>query len=135
MSVSDIFSRKFGSSDNNLGKEGKNMNVYDISRDLAKAIRESHEFALMKDQKVKLDAEPDAKQMVSDFMRISQEVNILQLQKKDVPSDLKEQLEGLQRLIQGNYTAANYLSTMIRFQMMMKDVMDNIQDVIKEVTD
>lgn len=111
------------------------MNVYEISKDLAKAIRESHEFALMKEQKAKLDGDETAKQMVQDFMRISQEIQILQMQKKDVPSDLTEQLGGLQRLVQMNYTAANYLSTLMRFQMMMKDVMENIQGAIQEVTE
>ena len=50
------------------------MNVYDNANDLAKAMRESHEYKKLKEAAVVLEKDPDAKKMVNEYLMVAQEV-------------------------------------------------------------
>ena len=53
------------------------MNVYDTANELAKEMRATREFSVLKEAKERLAAEPDTKNLVSRFLQLGQEVEIL----------------------------------------------------------
>ena len=77
------------------------MNVYDNANELAKAMRESHEFKKLKEATAVLNKDENAKNMVNEFLSLNQD-------------------------------AMQYLNSFMRFQMMLADVTNSIQDVVKE---
>ncbi len=111
------------------------MNVYDCANDLAKALRESHEFIVLKEEKAKLAGDKTSTDLVNDFLKLSQEIEILKYQKQPVPEEKTAQLNKLTGVLNLNPAAISYLNAFMRFQMMMQDVSKSITDVVKEVTD
>lgn len=111
------------------------MNVYDCANDLAKALRESHEFIVLKEEKAKLAGDKTSTDLVNDFLKLSQEIEILKYQKQSVPEEKTSQLNKLTGVLNLNPAAISYLNAFMRFQMMMQDVSKSITDVVKEVTD
>ena len=77
------------------------MNVYDNANELARAMRESHEFKKLKEATAALAKDEGAKKMVDEFLALNQD-------------------------------AMQYLNSFMRFQMMLADVTNSIQDVVKE---
>ena len=45
------------------------MNVYDNANELAKAMRESHEYKKLKEAAAVLEKDPDAKKMVNEYLK------------------------------------------------------------------
>lgn len=109
------------------------MNVYDCANELARAIRESHELNKLKEAKTVLDKDADAKKMVDDFLKLSQEVEIAKYQGQDVDMAKQDKLQQLYTLLSLNSDAQNYLSAFMRFQMMMGDISKAISDPVKAV--
>ncbi|MBQ7760119.1 MAG: YlbF family regulator, partial [Acidaminococcaceae bacterium] len=56
------------------------MNVYDCANDLAKAMRESHEFKKLKEANEILAKDPETKKLVDEFLQLSQEIEIAKYQ-------------------------------------------------------
>ena len=108
------------------------MNVYDCANELAKAMRESHEFQKLKEARLVLDKDADAKKMVNEFLQLSQEVEIAKYQKQDVPAEKTEQLQKLYGVLALNSGAMEYLNAFMRFNMMMQDVSKAIQGPVEE---
>ncbi len=109
------------------------MNVYDCGNDLAKAIRESHEFAKLKEAKAALD--PQGKELADKFIRLNMEAQMAQAQGKEPEKSLTEEIQNVYKVIALNSQAMEYLNSFMRFNMMMNDIMKNIEAVIKEVTE
>lgn len=108
------------------------MNVYDVANDLAKAMRESHEYKKMKEASAKLNQDAQAKKMVQEFLQLNQEAEMAKYAKKDVPTEITDKIKKLYDILSLNYDAMQYLNSFMRFQMMLADVTNNIQDVVKE---
>ncbi len=111
------------------------MNVYDSANVLAKELRETREFQLLKECKTKLAAEPDTENLVKEFMKQGQEIEIARYQGKEVPAATQEKLEKLQSTLQLNPLAVEYLNAFYRFNMMFQDISKTITNVVKEVLD
>jgi len=113
-------------------------NPYDASgngygggnNDLAKAIRESHEFKKLKEAKTALD--PQGKEMADKFIRLNMEAQIAQSQGKEPDKAVTDEIQNVYRVLSLNSTAMDYLNSFMRFNMMMNDVMKNIESVIKK---
>ncbi len=110
------------------------MNVYDNANDLAKAMRESHEYKKLKEAAVVLekDKDPDAKKMVNEYLMVAQEVEFAKHQGKTPDQASVDKMQKLQGILNLNADAVQYLNALIRFQMMLMDVTNTIQDVVKE---
>ena len=108
------------------------MNVYDNANDLAKAMRESHEYKKLKEAAVVLEKDPDTKKMVNEYLMAAQEVEFAKHQGKTPDAAAMGKLEKLQGILNLNSDAMQYLNALIRFQMMLMDVTNTIQDVVKE---
>ena len=71
------------------------MNVYDCGNDLAKAIRESHEFKKLKEAKAALD--PQGKEMADKFIRLNMEAQIAQSQGKEPEKSITDEIQNAAR--------------------------------------
>lgn len=106
------------------------MNVYDCANELAKAMRESHEFKKLKEANELLAKEPETKKLVDEFLQLNQEVEIAKYQGQEPPA---EKIKSLYNLLALKSEAMEYLNAFMRFQMMMADITKSINDVVKEV--
>lgn len=111
------------------------MTVYDCANELAKEMRATREFSVLKEAKEKLSAEPDTKTLVNKFMQLGQEVEIARYQKKEIPAEKEAQFNDMMRTLSLNPLAMNYLNAFQRFQLMFQDVSKTITDVVKEVAE
>lgn len=106
------------------------MNVYDCANDLAKAMRESHEFKKLKEANDVLAKDQETKKLVDEFLQLNQEAEIAKYQGQEVPA---EKIKNLYNLLALKSEAMAYLNAFMRFQMMMADITKSINDVVKEV--
>jgi cell fate (sporulation/competence/biofilm development) regulator YlbF (YheA/YmcA/DUF963 family) len=105
------------------------MNVYDCANELAKALKESHEFKKLQEARVVLKKDAQAEELANDFIKLSSEIELAKYQKQEVD---KEKVQKLSSLLSLNPTAMEYLHAFMRFQMMMADITKTINDVVKE---
>ncbi len=108
------------------------MNVYDNANELAKAMRESHEFKKLKEATEALGKDADAKKMVDEFLRLNQEAEIAKYQGKEPEKETTEKIQKLYSVLSLNNDAMQYLNSFMRFQMMLADITNSIQNVVKE---
>ena len=106
------------------------MNVYDCANELAKALKESHEFKKLQEARVVLKKDAQAEELANDFIKLSSE--LAKYQKQEVDKEKEEKLQKLSSLLSLNPTAMEYLHAFMRFQMMMADITKTINDVVKE---
>jgi len=111
------------------------MNVYDEMANLCKALRESHEYKVVKEAKSKLKTDKTAEDMVKDFLTQKQEVEIMQYQGKKPEQDKLDKIQKLYEVLQLNPVAAEYIQGYIRFQMMIGDLSKTLGDTIKEAVE
>jgi cell fate (sporulation/competence/biofilm development) regulator YlbF (YheA/YmcA/DUF963 family) len=111
------------------------MNVYDEMNNLCKAMKESREFSMMKEARIKLAADKTAEPLVKDFLKQKQDLEIIQYSGKQPEKADMEKVQKLYEVLQLNPVAAEYLQTYIRFQMMVGDISKSIGDTIKEAVE
>ena len=111
------------------------MTVYDCANELAREMRATREFAVLKEAKERLAVEPDTKALVNKFMQLEQEVEIARYQKKEIPAGKEAEFNDMMRTLSLNPLAMNYLNAFQRFQLMFQDVSKTITDVVKEVAE
>lgn len=111
------------------------MNVYDEMNKLCQGIKETHEFKMLAEAKPKLAADKSADDMVKDFLKQKQELEIAQYQGQK-PDDAKvKKMQDLYNVLQLNPVAGEYIQAYIRFQMMFGDLSKTLSDTLKEVMD
>lgn len=108
------------------------MNVYDNANELAKAMRESHEFKKLKEATAALGKDESAKKMVDEFLQLNQEAEIAKYQGKEPDKEITEKIQKLYGVLSLNNDAMQYLNSFMRFQMMLADITNSIQNVVKE---
>lgn len=108
------------------------MNVYDNANELAKAMRESHEFKKMQEATAALAKDAEAKKMVDEFLQLNQEAEIAKYQGQEPEKATTEKIQKLYGILSLNTDAMQYLNSFMRFQMMLSDVTNSIQNVVKE---
>ncbi|MEA5092636.1 hypothetical protein SDC9_32775 [bioreactor metagenome] len=111
------------------------MNVYDEMNNLCKAMKESREFSMMKEARIKLATDKTAEPLVKDFLKQKQDLEIIQYSGKQTEKADIEKVQKLYEVLQLNPVAAEYLQTYIRFQMMVGDISKSIGDTIKEAVE
>ena len=60
------------------------MNVYDCANELAKALKESHEFKKLQEARVVLKKDAQAEELANDFIKLSSEIELAKYQKQEV---------------------------------------------------
>lgn len=105
------------------------MNVYDQAHNLATAIKESEEFKQYDAQKKIIDANPQLKESISDFMRRQMELQMAQMTGQEIGPEVMQQLQQLSAVLMQDPSAAQYLQCQMRFSMMMADVYKIVGEV------
>ena len=85
------------------------MNVYDCANELARAMRESHEFKKLKEANEILDKDPDTKKLVNEFLQLSQEIEIAKYQGQEPDKEKTEKLQKLYGVLGLNRDAMEYM--------------------------
>lgn len=111
------------------------MNVYDEVNSLTKTIRQTREFTVMKEARVKLKADATADSMVQDFLKKKQELEFAQISGKTPDKEEMDKVQKLYEILALNPTASEYIQAYIRFQMMVNDISKSLGDVIKEAVE
>ena len=111
------------------------MNVYDQMAQLCTALRESHEYKVVKEAKAKLKTDKTAEDMVKDFLTQKQEVELMQYQGKKPEQAQLDKIQKLYEVLQLNPVAAEYIQGYILFQMMIGDLSKTLGDTIKEAVE
>lgn len=109
------------------------MNVYDCANELAKAIKESRELTKLQEAKAVLEKDANAKKMVDDFMKMSQEIEIAKMQGQEPDVTKQGKLQELYTILGLNNDAQSYMNAFMRFQMMMGDINKTIAEPITRV--
>jgi cell fate (sporulation/competence/biofilm development) regulator YlbF (YheA/YmcA/DUF963 family) len=113
------------------------MNVYDTANNLAEEIRKSEIFKKLKESKEKLYTDPEKKQLIDDFEKLKQEVQIMEVKRQNNQEideqDKKEKLAKLYNVLIENKDIKDYFDYEISFNKMMYDINKIIGDTIKEV--
>ena len=52
------------------------MNVYDCANELAKALKQSHEFKKLQEARVVLKKDAQAEELANDFIKLSSEIEL-----------------------------------------------------------
>ena len=63
------------------------MNVYDCANELAKALKESHEFKKLQEARVVLKKDAQAEELANDFIKLSSEIELAKYQKQEVDKE------------------------------------------------
>ena len=75
------------------------MNVYDCANDLAKALKESHEFKKLQEARLVLKKDAQAEELANDFIKLSSEIELAKYQKQEVDKEKEEKLQKLSSLL------------------------------------
>ncbi len=115
-----------------MGEYG--LNPYDKAHELARALQASDEYRAFLAAKTALDADPDAKKMVKDFIvkKMEQEYEAF-AGKEDAAK--KEALQRMYDLLAMNARARDFLAAYFRFQRTMADISKIIGDSVAEGLD
>lgn len=108
------------------------MNVYDNANELARAMRDSHEYKKVKEASAALAKDENAKKMVDEFFQLNQEAEFARYQGKEPDKEVMDKIQRLYGVLSLNSDAMQYINSYMRFQMMLADITKSIQDVVKE---
>ena len=113
------------------------MNVYDTANNLAEEIRKSEIYKKLKESKEKLYSDPEKKQLIEEFEKLKQEVQIMEVKRQNNQEideqEKKEKLAKLYNVLIENKDIKDYFDYEISFNKMMYDINKIIGDTIREV--
>jgi cell fate (sporulation/competence/biofilm development) regulator YlbF (YheA/YmcA/DUF963 family) len=109
------------------------MNVYDCANQLAKELKESHEYKKLLTAKEALDKDEAAAGMVRDFLGKQAELHLEAMGGKEIDKSKQEQLQKLYELLALNSVSRDYIQTYMRFQLMLEDVYKILGEAVKPV--
>ncbi|MCQ2555622.1 MAG: YlbF family regulator [Clostridia bacterium] len=104
------------------------MNVYDDAHRLAAAIKNSNEFKDYENAQKLLDSNPSLSAMMKDFQEKAMEMQLKQMSGEEISADMNAQMQQLYGIVMQDPMAAQYMQAELRFSVMMKDVIDIIQE-------
>ena len=104
------------------------MNAYNEAHNLAQALKESDEFKTYNELKTKLDAQPQLRDAVKDFMGKQFEVQMKQMQGQELSEEETAQLGQLYSIIMSDPLCAEYMQAEMRFSLMINDIFKIIGD-------
>ena len=113
------------------------MEIYDTANRLAEEIRNSKQYKELKASKEKLFADNTKKQLIEEFEKLKQEVQIMEIKRQNNEEideeDKKVKVAKLYNVLIENKDIKQYFDYEIEFSKMMADINKIIGDAIKEV--
>lgn len=113
------------------------MEIYDTANRLASEIKKSKQYKDLKVAKEKIMNDEEKKQMIIDFERLKQEVQLMEIQKQKNETikgqDKKEELAKMYNILISNKDVKEYFDYEIAFNQLMVDINKIIGNSIKDV--
>ena len=98
------------------------MYVYDQAHVLAKAIRDTNEYKVIKEKKEKIEKDAQLKKMFTDYRTKQFEIQKAQLVGHQVPDEMTQSFKALHEIIIGNPVLKDFLEAEHHFSTMMADI-------------
>lgn len=106
------------------------MNVYEEAHNLARAIKESHEFLEFERVRKEVEKNPELSAKLADLEQKQMELQAKQMTGEST-GDMASQLQSMFQFIAAEPLASEYLQTSARFGIMMKDVYEILADAMQ----
>jgi cell fate (sporulation/competence/biofilm development) regulator YlbF (YheA/YmcA/DUF963 family) len=106
------------------------MNVYDQAHDLARAIKESGEFAEFDRMRKAIETDKDCSEMLAEFQKLQVELQTAQMTGKQPEADVMNRLQSLSTMLATKPLAAQFLQAEAAFSVMMNDVFKIIGEAV-----
>lgn len=98
------------------------MYVYDQAHVLAKSIRDTDEYKLVKQKKEKIEKDAQLKKMFTDYRTKQFEIQKAQLIGQPAPDEMTQAFRALHEVIIANPVLKDFLEAEHRFSAMMADI-------------
>ena len=108
------------------------MYVYDEANNLAKAIKNSTEYAEYKKAKEQLDSDPEMKKKVEDFEKIRYDVQVMSF-KGEQDEEKQKKLQEMYQILTNDPKIKEYFDVEVRFNIMLADVNKIISESVREL--
>lgn len=113
------------------------MEIYDTANKLATEIKNSEQYKALKQSKETLMSIPEKKELIEEFEKLKQEVQVMELKRKDNQEvdeeDKKIKLAKLYNVLIENKDIKEYFDNEIAFNKLMYDVNKIIGDAIRDI--
>lgn len=103
--------------------------VFDYSRALAKALRESDEARRLRGLGVKIKKDARLEKLLRDLRQVQYDVQVLQVQGKNPGKDVLERMQKLAKAVEAEQALVEYLAAEHAYGQMLSEV----QQVLEEV--
>lgn len=107
------------------------MNIHDMTRELANAIKNSEEYEQYMAAKDEVNQNEEVTKMVNDFQEKQFEMQRKQMMGENLGPDVMEQVQSLYSILMTDPLAAKYVQAEMRFSLMVNDVYTILGEVIK----
>lgn len=108
------------------------MSVYELSHQLARALRDSDEYRHFLVAKEKAKAQESNSKMLRDFQIKQWEIQQAQLLEQEIGEEKQQELERLYSLLSLNPNAREYLEAEFQISRLINDIQTIIGDAIKD---
>ena len=106
------------------------MNVYDEAHDLARAIKESHEFIEFDRVRKEVENDKDVSEMLGELQKLQLEFQTAQMTGKQPDEQSISRMQSLSTMIATKPLAARYIQAQGAFSVMMNDVFRIIGETV-----
>lgn len=111
------------------------MNVYDQAHALARNLRQHPEVIALRDAKAKVDADPQAKSMLDNFVQKSMQLQMQQLSGTPASQEEKEQLEKLSEIVFLHADIRAFHERSLRVERLLQDIYSIITSAVQPETE
>lgn len=106
------------------------MNVYDQAHDLARAIKESGEFAEFDRMRREIENDKESSEMLAEFQKLQIELQTAQMTGNQPAPETMSRLQSLSAMLATKPLAAQFLQAEAAFSIMMNDVFKIIGEAV-----
>lgn len=111
------------------------MNVYDQAHALARNLRQHPDVIALRDAKAKVDADPQAKSMLDNFVQKSMQLQMQQLSGTPASQEEKEQLEKLSEIVFLHADIRAFHEQSLRVERLLQDIYGIITKAVQPETE
>ncbi|NLW16067.1 MAG: hypothetical protein GX033_00100 [Firmicutes bacterium] len=111
------------------------MNVYDQAHALARNLRNHPDVVALREAKAKVDADPQAKSMLDNFIEKSMQLRMKEMKGEDISPEEKEQLEKLSEIVFLHSDIRAFQERSMRVERLLHDIYGIITRAVQLETD
>ena len=109
------------------------MYVYDEANNLAKAIKESKEYADYKKAKEDLNNDTEMKTKVEEFEKIRYDVQVMAFQGEKQDEEKQKKLQEMYEILMKDQKIKEFFDIEVRFNIMLADINRIISESVKDL--